>query len=541
MQFTKAQLESFIGDEKQVALVGGAHEGAKRIGALADWSPFVGPADDAILPDKALMDARAGDMLRNDGYVQSASALHRDHIVGSTYLLDAKPNSLVLFGKVDEAWEEEFQEEVETKFHLIAESDDHWLDAQRRNTLTSLVRLAVAMHVATGEVLGSANWGKDDGRPSRSSLLMLDPARLCNPNHAPILPNIVGGVERDRQGAPIAYHILDKHPQDWKSPTPLKWRRVMARKPWGRENILHIYEQNRADQTRGISAIVSSLLEMKMTREFRKVELQRATIAATYAASIETELPNGDPYVAMGAGEGANPSVEWAGTFLEQLQEYTDNSNSLKMDGAKIPVFMPGTHLKLQNPGKDAPLGADFERSLLRYLAASFGVSYEQFARDYTQTNYSSARAAMNETRLHMMSRKKLVADRVANFVYRLWLEEAIMSGQIESAKSARIGSFHDGLNKDAYCAADWIGAGQGMMDPLKETQAASLQLRNGLTTLSRELANIHGADWRRVLKQRAREHAMLKDELKMPSPYDSETTDAENAATGAPREAGDE
>ena len=45
--------------------------------------------------------------------------------------------------------------------------------------------------------------------------------------------------------------------------------------------------------------------------------------------------------------------------------------------------------------GKGGPLGQEFEQSLLRYIAAALGVSYEQLSKDYSQTNYSSARAAM--------------------------------------------------------------------------------------------------------------------------------------------------
>ena len=490
---------------------GGAFEASHRFNELATWQPPIRSADAEMLPEKPTLDARARDTLRNDAYVSGGATLHKDNIVGSHFLLNSKPETRVLWGRDDETWEREFQEEVEARFTLWSESPTHWPDAARINTLTGLVRLAVGVYTAGGEVLASAEWMPNDGRPFRSAIQMIDTDRLSTPPDRYGDSSIRGGVERDRRGAPIAYHIRRSHPSDYGVSDNWTWRRVMAFRPgWGRKNILHIYEQQRADQSRGISAMVAALSEMRMTKSFRKVELQRAVVAATYAASIESDLPTADVYTAMGAdGTTGNPSTQWALDYLNAVNEYSGGAKNLYMDGARIPVFMPGTRLKLQNPGNNGPLGAEFESSLLRHIAASLGVSYEQLSRDYTQTNYSSARASMGETWKHMLTRKKLVADGTADFVYRLWLEEAVNHGEIEALKRRNVPAFYEGLNADAYAACEWIGAGQGQIDPLKETQASILKLRNGLSTKEFEIARLHGGDWRKVARQIARERGM--------------------------------
>lgn len=522
-----------------MAIVGAPYEGADRMtGRLLAWNPIIAPANDEIIPSKTTMDARGRDMARNDGGIAGSIMLAKDHIAGQQYLLNAKPETRVLFGKDDDAWEAEFQEETEQKFTIWAESPSCWPDASRQNTLTGLVRLGVGCFFLGGEVLSSAEWGADDGRPFRSSTLMLDPDRLCNPNHDEFAPNIRGGVERDRKGAPIAYHILDRHPNDWSTQpggAPRHWRRVMARKPnWGRPNILHIFEQTRPDQARGISALVAALTEMKMLKEFRKVDLQRAAVAATYAATIESDLPRGDIYAAMGAGQG-NQGVEYAQQYMACAAAYSEAAKALQMDGVKIPTLLPGSKLNIRSPGASSPLGADFETSVQRHLAATLGLSYEEFSRDFSRTNYSSGRAAMGLTERHMAALKKLVADGIASFVYRLWFEEAINAGALETMKGRSLPSFYDGLNADAYCACDWIGAGRGQVDEMKETQAAMLRLRGGLTTLEQETSRL-GYDYRKNIKQRAREHVLI-EASGLPSPYVTEPTDAENAATGEPRE----
>ncbi|WP_191569214.1 phage portal protein [Paracoccus yeei] len=530
-------------DASAVASGGVAYDGASKFDQLNTWYPPLRSADADLLPEKPTLDARSRNMFANDAYVQGGATIQKDAVVGAVYRLNAKPQTKVLWGKEDDTWEEEFQEEVETKFSLWAESPRNWPDSRRRGTLTDLVRLAVGTHVTGGEVLGIGDW-QDDGRPYASSLLMIDADRLSNPMNGSANDKMIrGGVELNRLGQPVAYHIRNRHPSDLFGGLNAmldvnRWARVRRETRWGRQNVLHLFEQLRPDQSRGVAAVVTALTEMRMLKHFRKTELQRAVIAATYAASIETDLPK-DAMLAMGAGEASeNPYIETIQQMMELMAGYSDASKNLHMEGAKIPVFVPNTHLKIQNPGASSPAGDKFEASMLRYIAASLGVSYEQLSRDYTQTNYSSARASIGEALRGMLPKKRMVADATANFVYRLWLEEAVNYNQLETLKRHSVPNFYDGLNAEAFANAEWIGAGQGQIDPLKETQAAVLKIKSGLSTQEHEIARISGGDWRSVKRQIARERA-LDEKYGNPSIYDSnDTTDMENSLSGSPREA---
>lgn len=521
----------------RAAMAGGvAYDGSEVNKQLALWRPSLKSADADLLPEKRALDSRSRDSMRNDAFVAGGATLHKDNIVGSRFALNAKPETKVLFGKDDPVWEAEFQEEVETKFTLFAESDQNWIDAARTNTLTGQVRLSVGVYAAGGEVLALAKWMPNDGRSFRTAVQLIDTDRLSTPWDKQGQPNIRNGVERDENGAPIAYYIRRTHPSE--VPVGIRpresdeWVRIPARKPWGRQVVMHTFEQLRVDQSRGVSSIVTALTEMQMFKAFRRVELERAVVASTYAASIESDLPPGDVYAAMGANH--DTSLDWVKSYMDAINEYSGGAKNLHIDGVKIPVFMPGTHLKIQSPGAQSPMGDAFEQSLLRNIAAALDVSYEQLSRDYTKTNYSSARAAMGETWKAMLSRKKMVADKTANFSYRLWMEEAVNYGSLETLKRANIPNFYDGLNAEAYTACEWIGAGQGQIDPMKETQASVLKIQNGLSTKEIEIAKMSGGDWRKVAKQIQRERE-LDSQLGNPSVYDAmkpQIQGSSNAAT---------
>lgn len=530
-----------------VAPGGVAYDGADKLNRLAMWQPALRSPDADLLPVKDDLDARALDTMRNDAYVAGAGTIRKDSIVGARFLLNAKPETKLLFGKDDTQWETEAQEEIETKFTLYAESDQCYVDAARRKTLTDIVRLGVGVHLTGGEVLASAEWF-DDGRPFASAVQMINTARLSTPLDRLLVGSknrVRKGVEIDSYGAAIAYFIRNAHPGDYRAGQPLsldamKWKRIPARKLWGRQNILHIFEQMQPDQSRGVAAFVTALSEMRMTKHFRKTELERAVVAATYAASIESELPD-DVTAALGAASGdGNATTTWMQDYLNSISEYSSSAKNLHMDGAKIPIFAPGTKLKIQNPGANGPAGDKFEQSLLRYIAAALDISYEQLSRDYSQTNYSSARASLGETLKTMMSLKRIVAEKIANFIYRLWLEEAINYNELECFKRRNLPRFYDGLNAEAYSACEWIGAGQGQIDPLKETQAAILKIKAGLSTKEIEIAKMSGGDWRRTARQISREIA-LDASYGNPSIYaQTDTTDLQNSLTASPRDGGD-
>ncbi len=520
--------------------MGASFDGASRFDRqIAGWTPPLHSADLDILPSKALLDARARDLQRNDAYVQGGATQHKDSIVGAFYMLNSKPMWKVL-GRTED-WAEEFQQEVEEKFTLWAESPQKWVDAARMNDFTAMIRLAVGVYVFAGEALATVEWPKQKDREYKTAIQMIDTDRLATPPDRGFDPNIRGGIKTDAYGAPVSAFIRVNHPSDMRfQQFDQRFKEVPWRKPWGRAQVLYFREQTRVDQTRGISEITAGLREIAITRKFRDVNLQKAVLAATYAATIESELPPAAVYQQIGNPMGTDTSlagvtVDYGVQYLMALNEYAGGAKNLLMDGAKIPHLFPGTKLNFQTAGAPDGLGMEFEQSLLRYLAVALGVGYEELSKDFSKTNYSSARASMTLTWKFMQSRKRVVADAMANAIFRLWLEEAINQDRIDSFRASEADMLYtDGYQNtmfDALCNADWIGAARGQIDELKETQAAVLRIKYGLATHEDELARL-GKDWRKVYAQMERER-IDREARGIVLTEDNSV----NAASGAPRE----
>lgn len=523
---------------QKIVGLGGAYDGAARFDKqLLAWNPPIQSADAEILPDKSLLDARSRDMGRNDAYVQGAARTHKDSIVGAMYMLNAKPDFKAL--GFDEDWAENFQQEVESLWTLWAESPMHWVDASRQNDFTGLVRLMVGIYVFGGEALATVEWIDRGAREFRTAIQMVDMDRLSTPYEFEGDPRVRGGIRHSIHGESLTAYIRFQHPHDYRgvmTSDGLFWKSVPFTKPWGRAQVIHIREQERAAQTRAVAGMVSGLRETAIARKFRDVTLQNAVVNAMYAATIESELPDEVAYAQLGGGSRSSAVTEYAANYLGAVGEYVSGSKNMQIDGAKIPHLFPGTKFKLHPAGTPGGVGQEFEKSLLRYIATSLDISYEELSRDYTSTNYSSARAALNQTWKFMQSRKRTTADYFANMTFRSWLEEAVNNDRLKTFPAAKAGMLYTrgylNLMFDALARATWIGASRGQIDELKETQAATLRIKYGLSTHEDELAKL-GKDWRQVFSQLEREQR----EMKARGIILTEDDNMMNAAKGTPRE----
>lgn len=521
--------------------MGGGLEGAERTSReMVSWRPFMGSPNQAISAGKEIADARSRDTVLNDGYAMGAMQYHKDSIVGAHFRLNSTPDWQVLrdihnpTGASEEdwrTWAEVYQSRIERRFNLVAEGSACWLDAARRMTLTEMIRVETGAFVYTGEVLNTAEWIRKAGRPYKTAVALVNPDRLSNPDRRPDTPRLIRGIETDFYGEHLRYWIQGSHPGEFSDPNSLKWIPVPKEKPWGRQQVLYINEPVMVEQTRGVASMVAALKQTKMRKQFSEVTLQNAVINASYAASIESELPGAD-VIAMMGGSGNDAVTEYLKAYMGALQEYMNGANNIKIDGAMIPQFFPGTKLNARPLGTPGGVGTDFEVSLLRYLSAALNTPYSTLARDYSKVSYSGLKGELSETGKFLTARKKSVADRSATFKFELWLEEEIGRDFALLPPGWTRDDYYRPLAKEALSLCKWIGTGRGQIDELAETQAAILRINSGLSTREIECAKL-GNDFRDILEQLDREQKMIqKHNLVLSGNAQQTTGDAGTQAT---------
>lgn len=467
-------------------------------GQLKGWTPALQNADAALLPTLRRGNARADDLVRNNGYAANAIQLHQDHIVGSFFRLSFRPNWRYL--GVNDKNGRAFAKEVEDAWWEYAEDENCYLDVERKRTFTMMIREGVASHTFNGELFTQPCWEHHAARLFRTQFKMVSPKRISNPYGMTDTAEQRAGVRINKAGAALGYHVCE---DSYPSGSARSWRYIPRELATGRPAMIHVFEPREDGQTRGANLFYSVMEQMKMLDTLQNTQLQSAIIKAMYAATVESELDSNSimEFVLGAGGEDSGAGGKFIENLMGQMADFYAGAN-VKFNGAKVPHLFPNDKLNLQT-AQDSDNGFSvFEQSLLRYVSAGLGVSFEQLSRNYSQMSYSTARASANESWCYFMGRRKLIASRQASQMFLCWFEEAIARRVINLPAKARF-TFLEARN--AWTRCEWIGAGRLAIDGLKEVQEAVMLIEAGLSTFEIECAK-RGNDYEDIFAQQVRE-----------------------------------
>lgn len=475
------------------------HVAASRIHPdLAGWRPPRVSGQAAISADRVSISARVQDLARNDGWASGGVSRVVDCIIGDGWRCSSTPNAKVLGITPEQA--NDVSDQIEAVWADYAEDPDNWCDAARRLPVGGLLALAYRHFMWDGEALGVLRWRRSPA-PWRTALQLVDPDRLANPAGSPESDVLRQGVELGGWGEPLAYHIRTSHGADFVQQSAFdRFERVERETRWGRRIVLHHFEPERTGEVRGVSRLKTVVKKLRMLGRYDEAELQAAVLNATLAAFLKSDFDHKALLDSLGNATG------------EELATGIDSYNSARMDfwrdnhvdlpGVKVTSLYTNEDIIFPNAARPSAQFEMFERTCLRNIATALGTTYEQLSMDWSQVNYSSARAALLEVWRGFYARQWFFGHGFLAPWFAAVIEEAVDAGRINLPPGAP--SFQQA--RAAWCSARWIGPGRGWVDPYKEAQASQLRMSAGLSTLERE-ASEQGLDWQEIILQRKREN----------------------------------
>jgi lambda family phage portal protein len=479
----------------------GAHFGASAARELASWNPLAGSADADLDFDLPTLRSRSRDLVRNHGIAGGGIQSIVDNVVGIGAGLAPTPDYLAL-GQSKE-WAIAWSKDVKSAWRSYAETTD--CDAAHSLRFRQQTEQIFRAAMVNGEALVLPLWLPDPNCRYSTRFQVIESDRLSNPYGRSDDEHLRAGIEIDDYGQPLAYWIRKTHPGDryfglMTTAVIDEWERVPATTAWGRPRVLHVHDKERTGQHRGKPILSAVLAQFRMLDHYQRTELQAAVVNAMVAAFIETPL-DGQTVAQMLGGDMSDPRV------VEYMALQRQFMAPLK--GAGVFQIPPGSKLAPFIPARPSDKFAPFIEAVIRHIGAGIGLPLELLLKDFSKTNYSSARAALLEAWRFFLGRRKWLEDSWCRPVYELWLEEAVSNGTVEAPE------FY--ANRFAYARSKWTWPGRGWIDPVKEAEAAQIRMDSLLSTLEDECAE-QGKDWEEVLEQRAVEFTRMK-ELGLPLP----------------------
>lgn len=455
------------------------------------WNPAMGSADGAMLPARDIAIARVRDVVRNDPTAHSAVERLMDMLVGSGLRLSSKPDGAAL-GISDAKEVRKLARAIQSEWRAFAEDPRRTCDAQRRLSMNGLFRLFARSWFVGGEMAATLDWRNGDQRYS-TCVMSIDPDRISNPYGRIDTLTMRGGVEMTEGGEPIGYHVRNAHAGDWWAyARAWTWTYVPKKTSWGRPVFIHGFEPDREGLTKAVTPFASLINRLRMIGKFAENELAAAAANALFAAFVESDLPQEDIAQRLTPTKDIHDRKGWSNYLLNWYEKFP-----ARIGGVRIPVMLPGSKIAMNSSPRQSPSFASFQTAFLHSIAASLNISYEQLTMDWSRVNYSSARAALNEVWRSTQRMQHAFVEQVVTPIYYAVIEEAFDKGYLKAPKGAP--DFWE--NPGAYLHARWIGPGRGIIDPLKEAEAATMRMEGLTSTLEIECAQL-GHDYLDVLDQ---------------------------------------
>ena len=423
----------------------GGYDAASQGRRLINWQPVGDSANSLLSLQADLMRRRARDLVRSDPWAASGVGDLVANIIGT----GISPRSIVTQPGFNQATHELWEEWVKNA------------DFSGVLGFYGMQSLATRGMVEGGEVFIRFI----PRRPTEELVVPLQ-LQMLESEHLPFdenrdLPNgniIRQGIEFNRSGERVAYHIYKEHPGD--SFATSRYAGQTVRIP--ASEIIHLYKPLRPGQIRGETWLVQAILKLYNLKIFEEAELARKQAAALIAGFITKPSPE---YGLAGENNAAADSkgkvdVGWSPGTMQ--------------------ILYPGEDVKFSSPADLGGQYPEFIRIQLRAIAKALGTTYEGISGDYERVSFSSIRAStVDSRRRYEQWQQNIIIQKLCWPVWRRWMDAAVFSGALKAPGY--------GDNKRAFQSSRWVPQGWEWVDPLKDITATVMMIRNGLK--SREQA----------------------------------------------------
>lgn len=442
---------------------------AKSDRLVADWLTSSKSANSELREKLSTLRARSRQLERDDDYFNGFLRILKANVVGSGGV------KLQIRIKNDDGSSDRVADTaIEGEWSKFKKLGNCATDTEL--SMTDIECLIVASVARDGEVLIRKVTGRQAGNPWGFRLHLLEADHLdddlnetlSNGNH------IIMGVEVDKFGRRVAYHLWDNHPG---SDYPFRRRLTRSRVP--ADQILHLYIPERIGQVRGVPWGHTAMRRLHHVESYEEAELVASRVAASKMGFFKST--DSDSYEGDGEEETGEIITETEPGIFEQLP-----------DGVDFTAFDP------QHPTSQFK---DFIKSNLRGASVGLGAGYNTLANDLEGVNFSSLRqGALNERDLWKLVQFWLTGH-FHDRVFADWLKWSLTTGEVPLPAS-KFFKFNQPI---------WVPRGWKWIDPQKEVAANIAAIEAGLTTRSRVL-NEQGQDFEEILDELAKEKELAAE-----------------------------
>lgn len=450
-----------------------AYDGQSTGRRVRNWMPQSGSINRLSLGNLRTVRSRCRDLERKVPWIAAAIDSYASNLIGA----GIRPNS--------QAHDDSLRKQLNLLFSDWTEE----ADADGIQDLHGLNAMAVRCLPTAGEMFFRFRY-----RRMSDGLTVPLQVQALEADHVPLdmhktLSNggkIIAGVEFDRIGRRVAYHMYREHPDD-----------ILTRALGGQtvrvpaNEVIHFFPPLRPGQVRGIPGLAPVMLRTRDLLEYEDAELVRKKTAAMFTAFVTKPDPDEDMFTDDDGGQFDPEDEEDRGVGTTALEPGT------------IQLLDVGEEIQFSTP---ADVGGNYEAFMkmqLHAIAAAIGVTYDQMTGDVSEVNFSSIRAGLLEFQRRARQKQRLVVHQICRPIWHEWLRTAVLSGAV------KLPGFVGARNDQSRVT--WVFPGWRYVNPKDEVEAAKAAVRAGFMSRAEVIAEL-GKDIEQVDEQIAKDNASIDE-----------------------------
>lgn len=411
--------------------------------------------------------------------------------IGDGLKLQYEPDRVYLARQYNIQIETELIKYIESCWRLYANTKDYVSSNQQQD----IHNLATTIMVNT-LLCGDCLVVKQINKQGYASYQVIDGRNVCGGMPQNSNNSIIDGVELDKYGRHVAYHIN----------TLSGSTRITAQDSQGNAQAWLVYANNsRISQVRGVSSICSIIQKLDQLSKYVENEVTASKVNSQFAAVIEHgELSDGrSPLLGRGLAR-PNPATNASDTSVADKQAIAKLTNGLVAElgvGKTLKTF----DTKRPNLNFEAFLNAN-----AKYIFASQSIPFE-IAIMLFSNNFSASRAALKMFELTLkVMRKNILIDGLYKPAFQNFFLLESLKGNFSMDRFSDIRQ--DPLGLPALTKCRFISPPIPHVDPKKEVDAIVTKINNHLSTVEEGMEDLgSSADFDGTMDKILEEQKTLK------------------------------
>ena len=342
----------------------GNHGASQTLNSLVGWILEAGNAENNIDLYSSKLRQRARDLYEGGGLARSGPQTLTTSVVG--WGIQPKPKIDGDFLGMSDEDREEAERTILREFRLWANSN--MCDAERQQNFYGIQELAFLSMLMSGDVFALFGMKENKRTPYQTTIRLLEADRICTPDsfgdstskESDTGGRIIDGVEIDKEGVVIRYHIASRSPLAENDNSELYWTSIDAfGSDTGYPNMLHVMTWERPEQRRGIPFVAGEIEQLKQFGRYMNAELAAKVVSAMLTVFITSDEDDGK----FGMEDAVN-----------EEDKVTDDELQLELAPGAIYNLPPGKKVESINPLRSDAQFEAFVNTCIMTIASSMGI-----------------------------------------------------------------------------------------------------------------------------------------------------------------------